>query len=235
MMLIPFFLYILVGFAKPARLREDFGCSLWPLLGVLILLVFQTSFEGFSPQKTWLPFGRVKPLKAFGAALLIWEFAYVVAFFFQAFFSVHLTGDMRRFQFPMEELGRACEKIWEDRVDGDCPYVTGDWWLAGNAARHMTPIPTVHAFGQFGDMRDEIAVSTWSTDEDVNRRGGLVLWGKNDDSDELRKFILRRFPRMEMLSPLALRYSKAYHFDSTEIPLEEICVGIVEPERNATH
>lgn len=245
MILLPLAGYLIIGFAKPARLRPDFGCTLWPLLSVLILLVFQTSFDVAVfrkrkseaveanmpvPKKTWYPFGSSKPLRAFGAALLIWEAGYVVTFFIQGFFSVHLVGDMRKFQFPMEDLGHVCEKLWTEKVGGDCPYVTGDWWLAGNAALHMEPIPSVHAFGQFGNMDAPIRVSTWSTDEDVNHRGGLVLWEKEDDDDQIMAFMLQRFPKMHELPMVVIPYSKWYYIDSVNVPPQKICVGIVYPE-----
>lgn len=259
MMLLPLLGYMIIGFLKPARLRPDFGCSIWPTLSIAVLLVFQSAFDvvafqrreetvpvgdavELAPKKTWYIFGSSKPLKAFSAALLIWEAGFIVAFFIQCFFSVHLVGHMRKFQFPMKELGIASERIWDEKVGETCPYVTGDWWLAGNAALHMEQTPTVHAFGQFGKPFAPFPVSSWSTDQDVNRYGGLVFWEKEDDNEETMAVLRGRFPDIHVLPMIVIPHSKAYYIDSAKIPPQEICLGIVypkeiepQPKRVATH
>jgi hypothetical protein len=147
----------------------------------------------------------------------------VGVFVTQAVWSPHWKGSPRGFHFPMQALGARCDQIWTEQSDGPCPYVSGVWWLAGNAAQTMTPTPRVHAFGSHLSMDNGRPLSTWSTDADVNRSGGLILWNANNGTPET---LFEHFPNAEVLPTFALNYQT-----TAKIPPLHVGIAIVHPER----
>lgn len=207
------FLAILIA-AAVARINTvgDDGYPLWFFLGVYLLLRFQRqeSMTIFRWTLSW-------------TSLAV--FAMVVVFIIQALVSPYLTDTPRRFHFPMQELGAKCDEIWASRFpDSPCPYITGDFWLAGNAAYAMRDRPSVHFYCWTDPMEDpeSAPTGTWSTDEDVNQRGGIILWHA---SEQIPDWIHLRFPRAEIL-PETLELSFRV---GTRIPPVRIGIAVVPP------
>jgi hypothetical protein len=120
----------------------------------------------------------------------------VIVFVVQAMGSPYLMGTARSFHFPMRELGAECDRIWSDRFDTPCPYITGHWGYAGNAALAMKDHPSVHFYYNNIEAPKALPTGTWSTDEDVNHKGGIILWNASEQPPD---WVHRRFPRAEVL------------------------------------
>jgi len=203
-MTIPFLLLaIVVGIQE--CVRTTYGFPLWFFLGVFLLLQFQR-------QDSDLSFFR--SMKWTSLAVL----PFVVIFIIQATLGPHLTNKPSHYHFPMRELGAECDRIWSDRFDSPCPYITGDWGIAGNAAHRMKDRPSVHFYWNV----EGPPTSTWSTYEDVNQKGGIILW---EASEQVPEWVYRRFPNAEVLPEiLELPYKTA-----AKIPPLRIGIAIVPP------
>ena len=218
--LLPLLFHIAFGLLYLESMNLDYGAPLWPTLGVLILLTFRNrDGDSSNHHRDWRTLCRL------GKALVVIELTLIAIFVIQSCFSPYLMDRPRRFHFPMVALGANCERIWAEHVDGPCPFVTGDWWLAGNAAEGMRPSPSVHAIGAFENMDLDDSPTIWSSDEDVNRQGGLILWNPSFYPDELPETLFERFPQAIILPALVIPYERF-----TNIPPVTIGVAIVKPK-----
>ncbi len=224
MILYPFAAHLLVGFTHLRFMTVDYGAPLWPLLGIWLMLRFQsrwTSDRNSNVEEvSWSPW-----FKRFGISLVVAEIAFVSVFVVQDKVSPYLLGKPCRFHFPIEELGEASTEIWSRHAEGTCPYTSGEWWLAGNAAEAMRPSPSVHAIGGFGNMDALDMPTSWSTDNDFNQRGGLIFWDLKASKGRSPKTLLKHFPQAKILPPLTLSYET-----SAPVPPLKIGVAIVIPE-----
>ena len=190
---VPLGLHVLICMVTRVQLNSDYGAAFWPFFGVYLLLTFE---RNVTPQA-----GR-QSFRLFVFA----ELVMVVAFIFQATGSTYLLGTARRFQFPMQALGVASDQIWSDQTSQPCPYTTGDWWIAGNAAIAMKDRPRVLFYWKGIEKMNASPTGLWASDADVNEKGGLVFWQVSkkdikgtaqatpDISFEVPKYVLRRFP-----------------------------------------
>lgn len=160
---VPFVLHLLISACKGTYLNAEYGAPFWPFLGVYLFLRFRP----------------VVPRKRFCISfcgIMSMEAIMVVALLLQSIVSPYWTGRPQRFHFPIKELGARCDRLWSSRFPGPCPYLTGNWWIAGNAALGMKDRPTVHFYWRGIDHYKARPTGTWSEDSDVNESGGLVLW-----------------------------------------------------------
>jgi len=222
---VPLGLHLLISGAANTALLADYGAAFWPFFGIFLLLRFQTDDR---PATYFRSFRGV----------LLAELLMICIFLGQTILSPYLTGTTRRFHFPMRSLGAECDRIWSSRFPKPCPYLSGDWWLAGNAAYSMEDRPSVHFY--YGDINDPQVKSTgtWSQDSEVNEHGGILLWqlsvGKNTQDEtvipQVPKFVALRFPRAEVLSEtLTLPYQTG-----ANVPPLKIGVAVIPPNNNET-
>ncbi|MDR1485796.1 MAG: glycosyltransferase family 39 protein [Planctomycetaceae bacterium] len=101
--------------------------------------------------------------------------------------------------FPGKELAVKVENLWRSKYDKPLRYVTGDWILAGNVAIYSKDRPTCHCdYGNF-------PISTWSTDQDVLRDGGIAIWRVENNNFTIPDRIKKRFPLAVLSEPIKLR------------------------------
>jgi hypothetical protein len=237
MIFLPLAEHALIGLGYLAKINADYGSPIWPMISVWFLLLFRLREEKEKSEsepilEPAVPAGT-KPLiapKIFIVTLVVIEIILAIAFVIQSCVSPYLLGKPRRFHFPMQELGVACEKIWSEHAAGHCPYTTGNWWLAGNAAEGMRPSPSVHAIGSFARIQVEDSPSNWSTDNDVNSRGGLILWDDNTSTETDIDFLQKRFPKAIRLESLILPYKKFKNISPLKIGMA-IVLPAEEPAR----
>ena len=220
MILLPLLLHVVIGLFYLEGMNVDYGAPLWPTLGILILLAFRNRDDDSSEP----PQNR-RTLFRLAATLVVIEAVFIVIFVIQSCFSPYLVDKPRRFHFPMASLGATCEKIWTENVGDQCPFVTGEWWLAGNAAEGMRPSPRVHAIGAFENMDFDDSPTIWSSDEDVNRQGGLILWNPSLYANGQPETLFERFPQATILTPLVIPYERF-----SNIPSTIIGVAIIKPK-----
>jgi hypothetical protein len=192
--------------------NNDYGFTLWFFLGVYMLLRFQRldSADSFRQSFLWIS---------------VAVFAMVIVFIIQSVASPYLMGTARQMHFPMRELGVECDRIWYSRFDTPCHYVTGEWKIAGNAAVAMRDRPSVHFYFSGLDNPSAIPTGTWSTDEDVNQKGGIILWHASEQTPD---WVHLRFPRAKVLSEiLELPFNTR-----ANVPPLRIGIALVPPPDN---
>lgn len=119
--------------------------------------------------------------------------------------------------FPGRRLAEEVERIWTERYGNrPCPFVTEpfDYWYCGN----------VHVYGKMHMPVHISFVTLRSTNEEVNRRGGIVLWPTEEDQDRYGvsfKVIRKKFPRAERLPDLLIPYDRA------DVPPVRIGIAII--------
>ena len=239
-MALPFFVLFLIPLSGSA-LEASHGMPLCFFLGVYLLLRFQRrdSASVFRQTLCWT-----------SLAIL----AKVIVFVVMAVASPYLTGTARAFHFPMRELGAECDRIWSSRFDSPVPYISGHPTYAGSAAWAMKDHPSVHFYCRFCE-RSNIAglntqpTGTWSTDDDVNQKGGIILWMASvppdrrsnlfsgirlrDEVSEIRDlpvpdWVHMRFPRAEVLPEIL----ELPHKTGANIPPLRIGIAIIPPPEN---
>jgi 4-amino-4-deoxy-L-arabinose transferase-like glycosyltransferase len=204
------FLLITLFATTGANAITAYGYTLWFFLGVYLLLRFQRQDSAATFRRT-----------------LCWTslavFAMVIAFIVQAVASPYLSGTVRRFHFPMRELGTECDRIWDRFSDSPCAYTTGEWVYAGNAAYAMKCRPSVHFYYGGIEIPDAMPTGTWSTDDDVNRKGGLIFWDASEQG--VPDWVHRRFPQAEVLPEILVLPYKT----GAKISPERIGMAVVLP------
>lgn len=208
MLVLPIAIQTLLQFVtRVPYLHRSYGSHLWVLLGLCALFMFEVRDE----RRRW----RASSLGTIGfaAALLL---SLPVA---TATASRFTTRANPRF-YPGEDLARRIDEIWDDDCTGPCRYLAtsrdGGYagWAAAVFSRHQ-PHVVDPAMGQ------------WARDEDLNTRGGVVIW-KADSSDGrggIPADVRRRFPGARFRGMLDLPYLMRH----PDAPHVHVGVAVVAP------
>ena len=217
---IPLGLHLFISCVVNKPLNADYGAAFWPFFGIWLLLRFQANDHPVNFSRSF-------------RGVLLAELLMICVFLVQSIASPYLSGTPRRFHFPMQQLGAECDRLWSSRYPTPCPWLSGDWWLAGNSAYSMQDRPSVHFYWQGIENPQVIPTGTWSRDEDVNAQGGLILWQLPDDANSqgetgtppVPDYVALRFPRAEVLPEiLTLRYQTG-----ASIPPVKIGAAVIPP------
>lgn len=96
----------------------------------------------------------------------------------------------------------------------------GEWWLAGNVAFYGLDRASVYAGGTHPDSLDlDPVYSPWTSDADLRRRGGVLLWDMATHGTGVPPHLARRFPAHERHSVILRR--------QTRTPLPPLAVGVL--------
>jgi hypothetical protein len=172
--MIPLALYMLYGGIKGDKLRMEYGIPLWIFNGLWLLLRFQHLQE---------------PSRSFRRTMTVMvTFMFVLAVGFAALSYLGLQN--AKHYLPMRELGAVCEQLWRKQgFSVHCPYTVGEHFLlSGHAAHAMTARPSVI-----------VPYGTWANDDDLNRRGGMIVWERKTDESDMPVELRRRFPEAKVL------------------------------------
>ncbi len=167
MVFCPFVLHLILSGALGIDIVKNYGAQLWSFLSVFLLYSFRTKNETTAYKKSLLFCGI--GASAMILSLVVW-----------CMFSPYLTGEAERIHFPGPALAERLDTIWAEYSDRPCPYLTGDSWLAGNVAPYMKGRPSVHFYWEM-IRPDSRPAGAWSSDQDVRKKGGLVLWDIDAD------------------------------------------------------
>jgi hypothetical protein len=139
------------------------------------------------------------------------EFVFIAIFLATLFLGIQNP----KVSYPMRKLGVTCEQIWRSRVSGDCPcFVSGNNWTLTGISNFMSNRPATI-----------IPQGTWADDDDLNQKGGMIVWERMDETMDMPDDLRRRFPQAEVLP------------EAPEIPYQvgskshvlKICIAIVPP------
>jgi len=208
----PFLVHLAVSAVFKIRLHSMHGAQLWTFAGLLMLFCLQT-------QEVRLVWRRVLAGCATMAVVLL------AALVIRNVAAPYLRGKSSRIHFPGRALAAQVDQLWRRRFDRPLPIVAGEGWLAGNVALYGPSRPSVYG-GRLADSLDFAPrYSPWTNDEDLCRRGGVILWDCRRQGDLLPPELRQRFPTAEVLPPLTLSYQTG-----AKIPPARIGAAIIPPE-----
>jgi hypothetical protein len=201
----PLALHLAASLGLGMTLRDIWGAPLWTFAGLLLLLLLSTKEGERAWRRTWLAWACVALL-----SLLV-----VLA--------GNMAGGRRgkplRIHYPGPALAAEVTRRWQQRFGFPLPIVAGDWWLAGTVCCHAAHRPTLYAsrepaafgmdpFSSKGDPRrfanPDARTSPWTSDDDLRRRGGVLLWDAGCYGADLPAWLRQRFPRAQPQKALSL-------------------------------
>ncbi len=202
----PVALLLLLSLLRGVQLREIWGSPLWSFTGVLVLLCLRGDTTGRALARSGLLAGAVAAV-FFGIAL--------TKFYLEARF-VRVPN---RVQFPGARLAGEVTRAWGRWCDRPFGVVGGECWMAGNVACYARHRPSLYSSGAVGMVLMEERVTPWTGDEDLARRGGVLVWDAARMGDDLPAELRGRFPTARLQPPLVLPYQ-------TLAPLPPARVGL---------
>ena len=204
--MIPLMCHMLYCGIKGVHLRMAYGAPFWVFGGLWLLLRFQTIKD---------------PMRSLQQATVLTIAVQLVTIsgWLVTFYSGKQPGLV---YYPMQELGTLCDQRWHSRFPGsNCPYIAGDdIYLVGHAA-----------FAMSVKSRVLLPQGTWAKDDDLNQKGGMILWESTALESGMPEHFRRRFPRAEALPEiLELPYKT-----EAKIPPLRIGIAIIPPLMGTTH
>lgn len=207
----PFLVHLAVSAVFNIRLHSMHGAPLWIFAGLLI--VFYARVDQLRLRWRRVLVGCCAMALVFLAAAAVRNVA-----------GPYVRGRSSRVHFPGRTLAARVDQLWRRRFERPLPIAAGEWWLAGNAALYGPDRPTVYG-GCFGDTLDfSPRYCPWTGDEDLKRRGGVILWDCRRRGDPLPAELRKRFQTAEVLDPLIIAQQTG-----AKIPPARIGVAIVPP------
>ncbi|MDR0327003.1 MAG: glycosyltransferase family 39 protein [Planctomycetaceae bacterium] len=176
--MIPLVCHMLYSAVGGVYIRTTYGAPFWVFGGLWLLLRSQETKE------TLHRFRRVVLLMSAIQLILITRF-FVTFYLGQQYYYEYL---------PMHRLGVTCDQLWQKHASGNCPYIAtigsgnqpGE--LARCAACAMQVRPSVILWSGY-----------WADDDDLNQKGGLLVWERTSDENVLPEKLRQRFPKAELL------------------------------------
>ena len=207
----PFLVHLAVSAALSIRFHSMHGAQLWPFAGLLILFCLQI-------QKVQLVWRRAL------AGCCTMAVVFLAAAVIRNVAGPYARGKSSRIHFPGRALAAEVQRLWNRRYDQPLPIIAGEWWLAGNAALYGPNRPSVYGGCLGDDLKFAPRFSPWTSDEDLERRGGVILWDCRRRGSNMPAELRNRFGTAEVLDPLTIS-----HLTGAKIPPARVGVAIVPP------
>ena len=118
--------------------------------------------------------------------------------------------------FPGATLAAEVVGRYEARYGVPPAVVAGDWWLAGNVCCFAPSRPTLYSSREpagaghdprrdRGDPRrfawPEPETAPWTGDDDLRRRGGVLVWDAATYGEDMPDWLQRAYPRSRGRNP----------------------------------
>ncbi len=202
----PLAVLLLLSLTSGMLLREIWGSPLWSFLGVGLLAFFRRS-----DAET-----RLRPVA--------YRWALVASALLLFTVGKQTVGPMwthkpERPHFPGRALADEVNRRWEAKYGGVPPIVGGEGWRAGNICCYSAHRSGLYSSGHMDYLVMEPAHSPWTSDDDLNERGGIIAWDAEriggDSLDDLK----RRFPAIEFQPDVELPFETWGDRPSTRVGL----------------
>jgi hypothetical protein len=186
----PFALHLLASLLLGVEVRDLWGFQLWTFVGLVVLFLCET-------RPTASRFAWAGGLAMTVATLfLLFTAGYNLL-------SPSLANHLAQTHFPGKPLARAVEREWARRFRHPLPIVaSGNYFMGSSVCWYAAGRPTMC-------MLERPGATPWVADEDVNNRGGVILWDAGRRGDGLPAVYRSRFPHAVVLRPVELPYHAA--------------------------
>jgi 4-amino-4-deoxy-L-arabinose transferase-like glycosyltransferase len=189
----PVLLLLVLSLVNGTQLREIWGSPLWTYAPLLLLLALR--IDDAPAVWNWS-----------------WSLCGVVAAGFVVFALVKNYGEPRwdgrpgRVHFAGKELAAEATRRYVARYGEPFPVAVGECWLAGNVSCYAPQRPSMYSSGAVGYCYLDAKAAPWLTEDEIRRRGAVLLWDAAELGDELPEIMRLRFPHAQTQPPIVLTY-----------------------------
>jgi 4-amino-4-deoxy-L-arabinose transferase-like glycosyltransferase len=216
MVLGPVALHLLVSLATGRHLRAIWGAQLWAFAGLLLVVSLELRTSARSVAWAGRRLGLVAVLVLAGTVA-------------RNYLGPGLTKEPSRIHFPGQALADEVVRRWQERHGGPIPLVAGDWWLAGNISCYAPHRPSVYPALELNLFKPDPRAAVWTSDEDLRRRGGVLLWDAGRyGTRKVPRALRARFPAAELQPSFALPYQCR-----APVPPVRVGMAFIPPARQA--
>jgi 4-amino-4-deoxy-L-arabinose transferase-like glycosyltransferase len=197
MVLGPVALLLLGSLLTGNQLREIWGSPLWTFTGLLLLVALRT--DAAAPA-----LARVR-----------WHLGLVMLLFVgvtlgKNWLEPMLSHKPGRIHFPGKRLAEKVTRAWQRQCARPFPIVGGEPWLAGNIGCYATHRPSVYASGEMAFWFMNARTAPWIRDDELQTRGGVLVWDAASHGDALPGELRARFPTARVQPAVVLPYQCPY-------------------------
>ena len=217
----PVVFQIVLNMISGEKMRPAYGSPLWSFIALWFLCGFKTA-DSVKAYKTAVGLCIAVLL---GTAVC-YVMNYQLYYWHQQRFGQEICGS--RIHYPGRGLAELATKIWADQGSGGkCPYITGDWKPACNAAMYMADRPCTLIY-YYGLEEGKIPTGYWASDSDVNEKGGIVIWTvpKGENDGFIPNWLYKRYPNAK---PCSKAFELPYQTKADVPPLRVGC-AVVTPQ-----
>ena len=218
--LVPPGIYLLAAAATGGHVRAMWGGPLFGTAGVFAL-VFASKLPAWCRVSLVRPADPARWAVRCGAAGLM-GFAVFAAS--KNALGPRLRGEPSRVHTAGADLAAAVEDAWATVSDDPVPVVGGPYYHAALANIHAADAANRPRLLYDFDP----AASPWTSDEEINARGAVLVWDDRGDILPVPRDLQRRFPAMRRVGVVNLPYLTAGDVDP--LPL---VVNVIPPATNA--
>lgn len=203
----PIGILLLISLTSGSQLRQIWGSPLWTLSGVWLLVMFRAEGAQLRVRASFLRWGLVVVAVFAGSGLKQWMDPLIM-------------GKPARHVFPGQALTAQVTDRWHARFSEPFAIVGGDGWIAGNVCVFAKHRPILYSSGHMGYLVLEPEHCPWTSDDEFNRLGGIIVWDITTTSEaEAEDYLRQRFPRIEFQPPVEIPYPAAWEFPNARFGL----------------
>jgi 4-amino-4-deoxy-L-arabinose transferase-like glycosyltransferase len=200
----PIVLLLAISFLFGLRLLDVWGIPFWILLGVFLL--------------AWGKAGApdASRLKRVGAVAMTVVVIMSTIFGVRSFWPAALRGRPLREHYPGALIARNVTAAYRAAYGTEPAIIGGGAWVADNIVCYSKPVPTLYASPGLDFVVDE-SYALWTSDEDLRKRGGVLVWEADREAATLPSWLKDRFPTAVLQPILTVPYQRASRFASAQI------------------
>ncbi len=189
----PVVLLLLLSLGKGMQLREIWGSPLWTYLPLLLLVALKLNDRPTAWRWSWRLCGVVTA-------------GFVVFALVKNYGEPRWDGKPGRIHFAGEQLATEATRRYTERFGEPFPVAVGECWLAGNVSCYAPQRPSMYSSGSVGYCVLDPRTAPWLTEDEIRRRGAVLLWDAAEQGDEVPAILSIRFPHAETQPPIVLTY-----------------------------
>ena len=175
-----------VSVATGVKIQSPWGAPIWVFIGLFVM---------------WIA-GQVADVSIYrrlAAQCAIAGCVLVICFAVRNVAFPYWRHRASRIHFPGVQLAALLEDEWQKETNQPLSVVAGPWWPVGNVGLNLPDRVDMYDF--FNPQ-----LSPWAGDEELRRRGGIVVWEDEIDGVIRTQEVRRRFPNARILQPVAVAW-----------------------------
>jgi hypothetical protein len=189
----PVALLLLLSLSAGMQLREVWGSPLWTFAPLLLLVSLRLGDSPAAWRWSWRLWGVVAA-------------GFVVFAVVKNCYEPRWNGRAGRVHFAGKELAAEATRRYVEAVGEPFPVAAGECWLTGNVSCYAPQRPSMYSSGAVGYCNLEQKAAPWLSEDEICRRGAVLLWDAAAWGDELPQELRTHFPQARTQPPIVLPY-----------------------------